>query len=91
MVRRILPLALMAALAGCWSKPDSAPVAPARSSPDPADGNGTQPPADDGKWLVKGATLPDARKGFRTKLVHQEKANEPLDQPPAKVFQVASS
>jgi dipeptidyl aminopeptidase/acylaminoacyl peptidase len=37
---------------------------------------------------IQATTLPEARKGFRTKLARRESANEPLDQPPAKVFQI---
>jgi Fe-S cluster assembly iron-binding protein IscA len=40
------------------------------------------------KPAITAATLPDARKGFVTKLARRESANEPLDQPPAKVFRV---
>lgn len=38
--------------------------------------------------VIRAATLPEARKGFQTKLARRETADEPLDQPPAKVFQV---
>src|SRR5690349_15974020 len=33
------------------------------------------------------ASLPEARKGFQTKLVRRESANEPVETPPPQIFQ----
>jgi acetyl esterase/lipase len=79
--RALLPQILgLSALVGCDPRP--APPA-AGNAPRP---DAPAPAADDGKWLVNGATLPEARQGFRTKLVRRERANEPVEPPPVTAF-----
>jgi dipeptidyl aminopeptidase/acylaminoacyl peptidase len=38
--------------------------------------------------VITAATLPEARKGFQTKLAVREKSDEPVEQPPPELFQV---
>lgn len=44
--------------------------------------------AERGANVIAAATLPEARKEFQTKLVSREKADEPIDEPPAELFRV---
>jgi len=51
---------------------------------------GSQPqetaPGPVGSQPAKAASLAEARQGFKTKLTRQESAQEPVPEPPAKVF-----
>jgi hypothetical protein len=56
----------------------------------PKGSSSTEPPAKSASPAPKdsGPSLLEARKGFKTKLVRKETANEPLDKPPPDVFQI---
>lgn len=61
-------------LSGCGSKNEGPAI------------KGASPPDAGAKEKV--ATLPDARKGFKTKLVRQESDKEPVTKPPANLFKI---
>jgi acetyl esterase/lipase len=67
--------ALFLLLAGCAQKEDR------QQGPQPAPG-----PANTGGPGGTTRSLPEARKGFQTKLTRRHKANEPVPEPPAAVF-----
>lgn len=70
---------------------DSAAKLPARLRVDFVDDGelrGFKVTAERGANLIAAATLPEARRGFETKLAVREKADEPVAVPPAKVFEV---
>jgi acetyl esterase/lipase len=103
MIRRAFPLVL-AALIGCGPPPKTMPsrlLPPEDSSLDhqtvPEDDDSRWPdgpippsgePDEISTRVVKEATLPEARKGFQTKLIRRESANLPVEQPPADLFRV---
>jgi dipeptidyl aminopeptidase/acylaminoacyl peptidase len=69
----------------------SAAKLPARLRVEFVDGGGKRGfmvTAERGANVIAAATLPEARKGFRTKLIVREKADEAVATPPAEVFAV---
>lgn len=70
-MKSLYSLATLLFVLGCDRNPDSGAVPAPR---------GNEPPAGSAK------TLAEARKGFRTKLTRREKANEPVEPPPAGLF-----
>lgn len=87
MTRRTLPLLLLVALVGCGPKPKpttQAEVVKDRLSGPATTASKPTAPTEDGKVAI----LPEAKKGFKTKIVRREPAVEPVEEPPAKVFQV---
>src|SRR5262245_37132918 len=79
----LLPVALLV-LVGCnrQEKPTAAP-------PTPGNTGGTSGTGGTGGPTDNSGSLAEARKGFATKLARKTKANEPLDEPPPKVFRKA--
>lgn len=55
---------------------------------DNAEQKGFKVTAEKGANVLTAATLPEARKGFQTKLARQERADEPVEQPPPELFGV---
>lgn len=96
MLRRSAPLLLLAVVVGCGPtpRPTFTPVPPEDSGVDktlagkgPPSPGRMGAPADAGKKGEKVATLPEAKKGFQTKIIRKE-PGEPVAKPPADVFAV---
>src|SRR5687768_2740291 len=71
-MKRLLSTTLLLLLVGCGPREE----APGAS--DPQTSLGTR--------AAQNVTLPSARRGFATKLIRQESAQEPAPAPPARVF-----
>ena len=82
--RFLLPALFLLVLAACAQK-DDRPQGQGQGQ-GPGQRSAPQPPAGGDGQPDASASLAEARKGFVTKLAKKEKANEPVEEPPAKIF-----